>query len=157
MVDKDVSSFLLKNLMMQKRKKYFIKKKKKVRLFMSCSFINICYICYKFIIICISFCRYQCGVASFHLSFFVFVLMRRVLIGPSSRPRLRRQFPFSTSRFPLFILFLLFFFLFPQVFGFLGFTGFLAGLVWEVMVWLKNRDSGPGFATATVVSGLDRR
>ncbi|XP_047502748.1 uncharacterized protein LOC125048221 [Penaeus chinensis] len=42
------------------------------------------------------------------------------------------------------------------VFGFLGFTGFLAGLVWEVMVWLKNRDSGPGFATATVVSGLDR-
>lgn len=42
------------------------------------------------------------------------------------------------------------------VFGFLGFTGFLAGLVWEVLLWHKNRDGGPGFSTASVVQGPDR-
>ncbi|XP_050727973.1 CKLF-like MARVEL transmembrane domain-containing protein 4 isoform X2 [Eriocheir sinensis] len=42
------------------------------------------------------------------------------------------------------------------VFGFLGFSAFLSGLVWEAIVWRSNRDSGPGFSTATVVSGLER-
>ncbi|XP_064090662.1 CKLF-like MARVEL transmembrane domain-containing protein 4 [Macrobrachium nipponense] len=42
------------------------------------------------------------------------------------------------------------------VFGFLGFTGFLMALAWEVMMWLKNRDPGIGFNTATVVEGPKR-
>lgn len=42
------------------------------------------------------------------------------------------------------------------VFGFLGFSAFLAGLVWEVIVWRSNRDSLPGFATATVIPGRER-
>lgn len=41
------------------------------------------------------------------------------------------------------------------VFGFLAFTGFLAGLVWEVLAWHKNRDSCEAF-TASVVRGPDR-
>ncbi|KAK7060633.1 hypothetical protein SK128_027928 [Halocaridina rubra] len=42
------------------------------------------------------------------------------------------------------------------VFGFFGFTGCLMGLAWEVTVWLKNRDSGLSFATATVEQGPRR-
>ncbi|XP_045611416.1 uncharacterized protein [Procambarus clarkii] len=42
------------------------------------------------------------------------------------------------------------------VFGFLAFTGFLAALVWEALLWHKNRDSGAGFSSASVVRGLDR-